>query len=168
MSESNTTPAHTEIALLGGGCFWGVEETFRRTDGVVSTAVGYAGGTTNAPSYEDVCTDRTGHAEVVRIEFDPNIISYEALLGVFFELHDPTQVNRQGPDIGTQYRTVIFTTNDAQRDIAERVKAQLDASEKYDKPIATAIEPAPAFHRAEDYHQQYLAKRGLGACSTGH
>lgn len=154
----------TETATFGAGCFWGVEETFRCMEGVVETAVGYAGGTTEEPTYEQVCSGRTGHAEVVQVEFDPEKISYEELLAEFFKLHDPTQVNRQGPDIGDQYRSVIFYHSDAQREAAEAMKAELDASGRYRRPIATQIEPAPAFWRAEEYHQKYIMKRRGGGC----
>lgn len=151
----------TELATFGAGCFWGVEETFRQLPGVVRTAVGYAGGHTVNPTYREVCTDRTGHAEVVQVEYDPAQVSYEQLLEVFWGAHDPTQVNRQGPDFGTQYRTVIFYHSPEQEAAARASKAALEAS---GKPIATQIEPAPAFYPAEEYHQQYLAKRGMSSC----
>jgi peptide-methionine (S)-S-oxide reductase len=155
----------TETATFGAGCFWGVEETFRCMEGVVETAVGYAGGTTEEPTYEQVCSGRTGHAEVVQVQYDPAQVSYEELLAKFFELHDPTQVNRQGPDVGDQYRSVIFYHDDQQKQAAETMKAELDASGRYRRPIATQIEPAPTFWRAEEYHQQYIMKRGGGGCS---
>ena len=145
----------TETAIFGAGCFWGVEAAFRRVDGVVETAVGYAGGTTAEPGYYDVCSGQTGHAEVVRVVFDPARVSYETLLELFWQAHDPTQVNRQGPDIGTQYRSVIFFSSDAQKEAAEAGKAKLVAA---GHPIATLIEPAPEFWMAEDYHQQYFEK----------
>ena len=145
----------TETAIFGAGCFWGVEAAFRRVDGVVETAVGYAGGQTAKPGYYDVCSGQTGHAEVVRVVFDPERVSYEQLLELFWQVHDPTQVNRQGPDIGTQYRTVIFYGSDAQKEAAEASKAALVAA---GHPIATQIEPAPEFWMAEDYHQQYFEK----------
>lgn len=154
----------TEKATFGAGCFWGVEARFREFNGVVDAAVGYMGGDLDSPTYEQVCTDQTGHAEVVEVTFDPAGIGYEALVKAFFELHDPTQVNRQGPDVGRQYRSVIFVHDAAQRDIAETVRAELDRSGRFSKPIATAIEPAATFWRAEEYHQQYLARRG-GTCS---
>jgi peptide-methionine (S)-S-oxide reductase len=154
----------TEKATFGAGCFWGVEETFRCMEGVVNTAVGYAGGTTEDPTYEQVCSGRTGHAEVVQVEFDPEKISYEDLLAQFFKLHDPTQVNRQGPDIGDQYRSVIFYHDEQQKQAAEAMKAELEASGRHSRPIATQIEPAPTFWMAEDYHQQYIMKRGGGGC----
>lgn len=152
------------LATFGAGCFWGVEETFRQTPGVTATAVGYAGGTVDNPTYKQVCTDRTGHAEVVQVEYDPAEVSYEELLNVFWENHDPTQVDRQGPDIGTQYRTVIYYHSPEQKAAAEASKAALDASKRYARPIATNIQPAPTFWPAEEYHQQYLAKRGLSNC----
>jgi peptide-methionine (S)-S-oxide reductase len=151
-------------ATFGAGCFWGVEEEFRNVPGVLDTAVGYAGGHTTHPSYRDVCTGRTGHAEVVRVEYDPEQVSYERLLEVFWSCHDPTQVNRQGPDVGTQYRSVIFTHTPEQEEAARAAKAALEASGRYRRPIATRVEPAPPFWRAEEYHQRYLAKRGARAC----
>ncbi len=154
----------TETATFGAGCFWGVEERFRQTEGVVDTEVGYAGGHTQSPTYEDVCSHRTGHAEVVRLKYDPEKVGYEDLLRVFFAMHDPTQVNRQGPDVGDQYRSVIFYHTEAQGEAAQKIKAQLDGTDEYAHPIATAIEPAPTFWPAEDYHQEYFAKRGGGAC----
>jgi peptide-methionine (S)-S-oxide reductase len=154
----------TEKATFGAGCFWGVEARFREFDGVIDAAVGYMGGDLDSPTYEQVCTDQTGHAEVVEVIFDPAEIDYEALVKAFFELHDPTQVNRQGPDVGRQYRSVIFVHDAAQRDVAEKVHAELDRSGRFSKPIVTAIEPAATFWRAEEYHQQYLARRG-GTCS---
>ncbi len=156
----------TKKATFGAGCFWGVEETFRRVPGVVDTAVGYAGGHTDSPTYHDVCSDATGHAEVVQVEYDPDTVSYEELLDIFFELHDPTQVNRQGPDVGTQYRSAVFYHDDDQRASAEAAKARLEAAGRYRRPIATEIVPAPTFWRAEEYHQRYLAKRGMPGCST--
>lgn len=154
----------TDTAMFGAGCFWGVEEAFRTLPGVVDTEVGYAGGKAKNPTYKEVCTDTTGHAEVIQIKFDPAQISYEKLLDVFWEMHDPTQVNRQGPDVGYQYRTVIFTYGDEQARIARESKEKLAASGKFRKPVATQIEPAPEFYAAEDYHQEYLKKRGLGSC----
>jgi peptide-methionine (S)-S-oxide reductase len=153
-----------ETATFGAGCFWGVEAMFRRLKGVRGTAVGYSGGHTPNPTYEQVCTDRTGHAEVVQVEFDPQEIGYEQLLDAFFANHDPTTLNRQGPDWGSQYRSAIFYHNDAQRMAAEAMKARLDQSGAFRRPIVTAIEPAAEFHRAEDYHQQYLEKRGRSSC----
>ena len=163
-STPTTGAKSTQLATFGGGCFWGVEESFRTLKGVTHTAVGFEGGTMDKPSYRDVCTDRTGHAEVVQIEFDPSIISYDQLLDTFWKIHDPTQVNRQGPDYGTQYRTVIFYHSPEQQAQAEASKKRLAASGKFKKPIATAIEPAKTFWKAEEYHQQYLLKNGLSNC----
>jgi len=151
-------------ATFGAGCFWGVEEVFRTTDGVLSTTVGYMGGTTEAPTYKDVCTDQTGHAEVVQMEFDPEVISYDALVDLFYGNHNPTEWNRQGPDEGTQYRSVVFYHDDDQKAVAERKKEELAASGRFKRPIVTLIEPAVTFWPAEDYHQQYLKKRGLSVC----
>lgn len=156
----------TQTATFGAGCFWGVELAFRNMDGVLTTAVGYAGGTAARPTYEMVCTDTTGHAEVVQVEFDPDTVAYERLLDLFWEVHDPTQVNRQGPDIGSQYRSVIFTHGAEQAAMAEASKARLEASGRYRRPVATVIEPAGDFWPAEDYHQQYLEKRGYQACGA--
>ena len=154
----------TEKADFGAGCFWGVEATFREIDGVVDVSVGYQGGQTADPTYKQVCTDSTGHAEVVEVEYDPAKVSYDKLLEVFWQSHDPTQINRQGPDVGTQYRSVIFFYTPEQEAAARASKAKWDASGKLRRPIATQIEPAPPFYRAEEYHQQYLAKRGLRHC----
>jgi peptide-methionine (S)-S-oxide reductase len=156
--------AKMEKATFGAGCFWGVEAAFRQVEGVKETAVGYMGGTLDNPTYEDVCTDKTGHVEVVEVTYDPAEVTYEELLKVFWTNHDPTQVNRQGPDHGTQYRTVIFYHTPEQKAAAERSKKALDESGKFRRPIATAIEPAQTFWRAEEYHQQYLEKRGLASC----
>lgn len=154
----------TEIATFGAGCFWGVEAAFRQIKGVVSTAAGYMGGRMKNPKYEDVCTDETGHAEVVQVEYDHSKISYEKLLDVFWQNHDATQLNRQGPDVGTQYRSVIFYQNEEQRKAAIASKEKLEKSKKYSKPITTEIVPAPTFYKAEEYHQRYLEKRGLSTC----
>jgi peptide-methionine (S)-S-oxide reductase len=151
-------------ATFGAGCFWGVEAVFRQTPGVTATRVGYAGGTTEHPTYRDVCTDRTGHAEVVEVTYDPARISYDDLLRVFWENHDPTQRNRQGPDVGTQYRSVIFYHTPEQETAARASKDALERSRRSQRPIVTEIEPAPTFYEAEDYHQQYLEKRGLATC----
>lgn len=159
-----TTTATTQKATFGAGCFWGVEAAFRQIKGVKATAVGFMGGTRDKPSYEDVCYRDTGHAEVVEVEFDPAQVSYEDMLDVFWENHDPTQLNRQGPDIGDQYRTVIFVHSPAQEAAAERSKQRRDESGAYRRPIVTVIEPARTFWKAEDYHQQYLEKRGLSSC----
>jgi peptide-methionine (S)-S-oxide reductase len=154
----------TEKATFGAGCFWGVEASFREIDGVKDALAGYEGGRTENPSYQDVCTDLTGHAEVVQVEYDPAKVSYDRLLDAFWQMHDPTQVNRQGPDFGTQYRSVIFYHTPEQDQAARASKARLECSGKFKKPIATQIEPAREFYRAEEYHQQYLAKRGLRHC----
>jgi peptide-methionine (S)-S-oxide reductase len=153
-----------EKATFGGGCFWGVEAKFRQLKGVTGTTVGFEGGNLAHPSYHDVCTDRTGHAEVVQVEYDPDRISYEQLLDVFFKSHDPTTRNRQGPDVGTQYRSVIFYHTPQQRQAALAMKEHLIKSRKFHRPIVTEIIPAGTFWRAEDYHQQYLEKRGLSTC----
>lgn len=153
-----------EKATFGAGCFWHVEEAFRNLKGVASTIVGYMGGTIKKPTYEDVCTDKTGHVEVVEILYHPEIISYENLLNVFWNIHDPTTKNRQGFDVGTQYRSVIFYHSLKQKTIAEAAKKNLERSRKYKKEIVTEITKATSFYRAEKYHQHYLAKRGLAAC----
>jgi peptide-methionine (S)-S-oxide reductase len=153
-------------ATFGAGCFWGVEETFRHVPGVVGTAVGYSGGTMENPTYQDVCTDETGHAEVVEVEYDPEQVRYEQLLDVFWNEHDPTTLNRQGPDHGSQYRSAIFYHDDEQRAAATASKEKLQASGRFRRPIVTEIVPAAPFYRAEEYHQQYLAKRGRSQCST--
>ena len=154
-----------EKATFGAGCFWGVELRFRQLPGVLDAAVGYMGGTLDQPRYEDVCTGTTMHAEVVQVEFDPTQISFEALVEFFWVNHDPTQHNRQGPDVGTQYRSVIFYHDDEQHTIAEASKRAWDASGKLPAPIATTLEPAGTFWRAEEYHQRYLERRGPGGCS---
>ena len=156
-----------EKATFGAGCFWGVEAAFRQVEGVVSTTVGYMGGTLKNPTYKDVCTDRTGHAEVVEVEYDPSKVSYDELLNVFWAKHDPTTLNRQGPDIGTQYRSVIFFHSPPQEAAAKASKERLQASGKYKRPVVTEILPAADFWRAEEYHQQYLEKRGLAHCRIG-
>ncbi|MBC7808956.1 MAG: peptide-methionine (S)-S-oxide reductase MsrA [Akkermansiaceae bacterium] len=150
--------------MFGAGCFWGVEVTFRNVPGVVDAAVGYSGGKTENPTYEEVCTDTTGHAEVVYVEYDPAKVSYTKLLGVFFENHNPTQLNYQGPDHGTQYRSAIFTYSPEQEQDAKEAIEKLTAEKRYAKPIATKIEPAKPFYKAEEYHQRYLEKRGLASC----
>ena len=155
----------TEKATFGAGCFWGVEETFRNLEGVTSTAVGYAGGTKENPSYEDVCTDKTGHAEVVQLEFDPAQISYDKLLDVFWSNHNPTTLNRQGPDAGTQYRSVIFYHSPEQKMAADASREKIDKSGRFHLSVVTQVEPAPRFWRAEDYHQRYLQKRGQAHCA---
>jgi peptide-methionine (S)-S-oxide reductase len=156
----------TEKATFGAGCFWGIEETFRRVPGVVETAVGFMGGTLANPTYEDVCTGRTGHTEVVQVTYDPEKVSYRDLLNVFWNAHDPTTLNRQGPDIGTQYRSVIFFHTPEQEAAARESKEEMDRSKRFKRSIVTAIQPAGEFWRAEEYHQQYFAKRGGGHCRT--
>ena len=153
-----------EKATFGAGCFWGVEAAFRQVTGVVSTAVGYSGGSYDNPSYRDVCTGRTGHAEVVEVVYDPARVAYTDLLQVFWENHDPTTPNRQGPDVGTQYRSAIFFHTPEQQAVALASKAMLDSSGRYRGPIVTEITPASPFYKAEEYHQQYLEKRGLATC----
>ena len=153
-----------ELATFGAGCFWGVEAAFRNIPGVIDAAVGYSGGKTENPTYRDVCSDETGHAEVVQVTFDPEKVSYQQLLDAFFKMHDPTQVNRQGPDFGTQYRTAIFFHSPEQEAIAKKTKEALQASGKFRAPIATEITPASPFWRAEEYHQRYLEKRGAASC----
>lgn len=151
-------------ALFAAGCFWGVEATFRSTEGVVSTRVGYSGGHTSEPTYEQVCSGTTGHAETVEVVFDENRISYEELLDVFFSAHDPTQVNRQGPDVGTNYRSAIFYLDEDQKKAALAAKERLEDSGRYSKAIATEVTPAGEFWVAEDYHQQYYERRGITHC----
>ncbi|MGH9720262.1 MAG: peptide-methionine (S)-S-oxide reductase MsrA [Bryobacteraceae bacterium] len=153
----------TEKATFGAGCFWGVEAAFRQVPGVVDAAVGYAGGTLTNPAYRDVCTGKTGHAEVVQVEFDPAHVSYRQLLDVFWQNHDPTTLNRQGPDVGTQYRSAIFFHSAEQEAAAQASKAEQQP--RFTRPVVTEITPAPSFYRAEDYHQRYLEKRGLAHCS---
>ena len=155
----------TQKATFAAGCFWGVEAAFRQIPGVTATRVGYTGGHTDNPTYRQVCGHRTGHAEAVEVTFDPERISYEQLLEVFFSEHNPTQRNRQGWDFGDQYRSVVFFHDDEQREAAERSKADLDASGRYRKPVATSIEPAQTFYAADEHHQQYLEKRGRSTCT---
>jgi len=154
----------TEIATFGAGCFWGVEELFRNVKGVKSTAAGYMGGSKTEPSYDDVCTDETGHAEVVQVEYDPREVTYEELLQAFWDNHNPTTMNRQGPDEGTQYRSVIFFHTPEQKRLAEESKRELEESGKWKGRIVTQIEPATEFWKAEEYHQQYLRKSGHASC----
>jgi peptide-methionine (S)-S-oxide reductase len=153
----------TKKATFGAGCFWGVEAAFRQLEGVEATRVGYAGGQLDNPTYEDVCSHATGHAEVVEVTYDPERVSYDQLLDVFWHKHDPTQLNRQGWDVGDQYRSVVFVHDEEQREAAERSKES--EQPRYRKPIVTQIEPAPTFYEAEDYHQQYLEKRGRSSCT---
>jgi peptide-methionine (S)-S-oxide reductase len=148
-------------ATFAAGCFWGVESAFRQLPGVLATAVGYTGGHTKDPTYKEVCSGGTGHAEAVTVEFDPAKISYEQLLDVFWDIHDPTQYNRQGPDYGSQYRTAIFTHGPEQEKAARESKERLNKSGKFKRPVVTEIVPAPEFYMAEDYHQQYFEKRGM-------
>lgn len=156
--------AEVEKATFGAGCFWGVEVAFRQVPGVVSTAVGYLGGTLPNPTYQDVCSGRTGHAEVVEVTYDPGKVSYDDLLNVFWTNHDPTTLNRQGPDRGTQYRSAVFYHDERQKASAEASKERLGASRKFPRPIVTEITPASTFYRAEEYHQRYLEKHGLASC----
>jgi len=151
------------IATFAAGCFWGVEATFSQINGIQSTAVGYMGGQLENPSYQDVCTDQTGHAEVVQIDYDPRQISYETLLQIFWQSHDPTTLNRQGVDVGSQYRSAIFYHTPQQAEHAKTIKAQL--AQRFDQPIVTEIVPATTFYRAEEYHQRYLEKRNCSHCS---
>jgi peptide-methionine (S)-S-oxide reductase len=152
------------VATFAAGCFWGVEADFRRLRGVTGTEVGYTGGTTANPTYEAVCTGRTGHAEAVRVEFDPAAISYQQLLDAFWECHDPTTRDRQGPDVGTQYRSAVFYHDEAQRAAAEATMQRLDQSGRFQRPLVTQIVLAKEFYPAEEYHQQYLEKRGQASC----
>ena len=153
-------------ATFAAGCFWGIEAAFRRVEGVCATQVGYTGGATDAPTYEQVCSGRTGHAEAVRVTFDPGLVGYDELLGVFWSIHDPTQLNRQGADVGTQYRSAVFFHDAEQEAAARESKAEQQASGRRRGEIVTEIVPAGPFHPAEDYHQQYLAKHGQDACSS--
>ena len=157
-----------ERATFGAGCFWGVESFFRQVPGVIDAVVGYAGGSVANPTYKQVCSDRTGHAEVVEVSFNPAQVSYEKLVDIFFANHDPTQLNRQGPDLGTQYRSVIFTHGPEQERIAREKKESLARSGRFRRPVVTAIEPAPAFWRAEEYHQRYFEKNGLPSCHVNY
>jgi len=151
-----------ELATFGAGCFWGIEVAFRQVPGVDDAAVGYCGGTLENPTYQDVCTGTTGHAEVVEVKFDPEQVAYETLVDLFWQCHDPTTLNRQGPDVGTQYRSAIFFHSPEQQQAAEASRAA--AQERIPRPIATEITEASTFYRGEEYHQQYLEKRGLGSC----
>jgi methionine-S-sulfoxide reductase len=157
-----TTDHTTQSALFGAGCFWGVQFYFDQVPGVLQTSVGYSGGHTQNPTYEQVCTHTTGHAEVVRLEFDPQVVQYETLVRHFFRLHDPTQLNRQGPDIGDSYRSVIFYTDDSQRVVAGRVRDEMQP--EYDQPIVTEVQAAGDYYPAEDYHQKFAERTGRGMC----
>ena len=150
--------------MFGAGCFWGVEELFRQTPGVLETSVGYAGGHKDKPTYQDVCSGTTDHAEVVHMVFDPKQVSYQKLLEIFWENHNPTTYNRQGPDIGSQYRSVVFFYDEAQEKAAQKAKEELDAQGRFSNPITTEIVPAPTFWPAEEYHQKYLMKKGRTSC----
>jgi peptide-methionine (S)-S-oxide reductase len=153
-----------EKATFGAGCFWGVESAFRNVEGVMDAAVGFMGGTTADPSYRDVCTGCTGHAEVTQVTFDPSCVSYERLLDVFWQIHDPTTLNRQGPDHGTQYRSAIFFHTPEQEAAARASVQKLEAAKRFPRPIVTQIVPAGDFYRAEEYHQRYFEKNGISAC----
>lgn len=166
--EHAATATSVELATFAAGCFWSPEASFRKMPGVFSSAVGYAGGHVESPTYKQVCTDETGHAEVVQVAFDPKVVTFNQLVDAFFAKHDPTQVNRQGPDVGSQYRTAIFFHNDQQKTVALAAKETLDKSGKFRRPLATQIAPVGTFWPAEVYHQQYLEKRGLDSCGTGH
>jgi peptide-methionine (S)-S-oxide reductase len=167
-AEMEITPVNQDKnsmkATFGAGCFWGVEAAFRQIEGVLATRVGYAGGTYDNPSYKDVCAGHSGHAEVVEVEYDPSKVAYESLLEVFWDNHNPTQLNRQGPDVGDQYRSVVFYHSEEQAKAARESMRKLDASGLYSRPIVTRIEPALTLWEAEEYHQQYLEKRGLSTC----
>ncbi len=154
-----------ERAIFGAGCFWGVESRFRTVKGVQEAFCGYAGGETQNPTYQEVCGDKTGHAEVVEIHFDPTVVSYQQLLAVFWDVHDPTQLNRQGPDVGRQYRSVIFYLSEAQKEAALTSMEDLEKTQKFADPVVTEISPEPPFHKAEEYHQRYFEKKGIsGGC----
>lgn len=150
-----------KLAIFGAGCFWGVESAFRAVEGVVDVAVGYAGGTVPKPNYRTVCSGKTGHAEVVQVEYDPARVTFEQLLEVFWQIHDPTTLNRQGPDFGTQYRSIIFYSDEHERKAAEESKRRLDQSGKLGRPVVTQIVPAAEFYRAEEYHQRYYERMGI-------
>jgi peptide-methionine (S)-S-oxide reductase len=150
-----------KLAVFGAGCFWGVESAFRAVEGVVDVAVGYAGGTVPKPNYRTVCSGKTGHAEVVQVEYDPARVSFEQLLEVFWQIHDPTTLNRQGPDFGTQYRSIVFYSDEHERKVAEESKRRLDESGKLGRPVVTQIVPAAEFYRAEEYHQRYYERMGI-------
>jgi len=155
----------TRKAIFGAGCFWGIESAYRQVPGVKEALVGYSGGTTPEPTYRDACSGRTGHAEVVEVEFDPEVVSYDGLLDVFWQIHDPTTLNRQGPDRGTQYRSAIFTLDDEQEKTAKASLEKVAASSRFPRPIVTEITKASPFYRAEEYHQRYFEKTGVTGCS---
>jgi len=155
----------TELATFGAGCFWGVEARFRKVDGVLDATSGYMGGEVDDPGYKAVCSGNTGHAEVVQVKYDPQRVTYETLLDLFFNMHNPTTLNRQGPDIGNQYRSVVFFHSEEQETTACRAIEEINQSKRWPDPVVTAVEPAQAFWAAEEYHQRYLEKRGLGSCS---
>jgi peptide-methionine (S)-S-oxide reductase len=157
-SKKNRSGKKLETAVLGGGCFWCTEASFNHVRGVVSVMPGYAGGTKGDPSYEEVCSGKTGHAEVVKIEYDPKVITYEEIINIFFSVHDPTTLDRQGNDVGTQYRSIIMYSNKKQRNGAEKIKQELDAEKIFTKPIVTEIVPVEKFYPAEDYHRKYFEK----------
>ena len=157
-------PEKTELATFGAGCFWGVEAEFRKLPGVIATAVGYEGGHTPNPNYRQVCTGTTGHAEVVQVEYDPKISTFEKMIALFWDLHDPTTLNRQGPDVGEQYRSAVFFHSEAQKKTAELTRDRLNASGELRAKIVTEITPTSTFYKAEDYHQQYVEKGGAAAC----
>ncbi len=162
--ETNTMSRQTELATFGAGCFWGVEARFREVEGVVEATSGYMGGKPN-PNYKLVCTGATGHAEVVQLKYDPSVVEYESLLKLFFEMHNPTTLNRQGPDIGSQYRSVVFYHSQAQKDAALKAISAIDQSGRLPGPVVTTVDEALPFWPAEEYHQRYLEKNGLGHCS---
>lgn len=166
-SATTQAPAVTETATFAAGCFWGVEATFRKTPGVVRTAVGYTDGATDKPTYKQVCNGDSGHAEAVEVVYDPAKVGYDKLLEIFYENHDPTTMNRQGPDVGDQYRSAVYYHGDTQKAAAEAYTAKLTAAGRFRRPIVTQIRRAATFHVAEDYHQQYLEKRGMASCHTG-
>lgn len=166
--QSKESAMGMQKATFAAGCFWGVESTFQQIDGVVSTQVGYVGGTTPSPTYKQVCSSTTGHAEAVEVTYDPETVGYDKLLEVFWSSHNPTTMNRQGPDVGSQYRSAIFFYDTDQEAAAKKSKDALAESGKFKQPIVTQIVPATTFHRAEEYHQSFLAKQGRTSCSTGH
>ncbi len=165
-SDQSRHDVRTETATFAAGCFWGVEDRFRRVDGVVETRVGYTGGHAERPSYQQVCSGTTGHAEAVEVVYDPEAVSYDELVRRFWELHDPTQVDRQGPDVGSQYRSAIFTHDEEQARIAKASREELEGSGSLRRPVATEIVPAGPFWEAEEYHQQYFQKQGIGPHAT--